>query len=259
MGHQFLARAGFALDQDAGGCLRHGLDPRQHPPERRALADDAPEVHRYLHLFAEIVALPLQFLAQAGVFLERRPQAVLGLVLRGHVLHRHAHPPDPAVGAPVDPRGHQRLDDVARPGHVVARRVVEIALGDDVDHLLAVEHAVGGQEFGDVPAQHFPAPIAHLGQPPVAGMNDAPLAVDGVHHRGRFPVQLQVLRLDPRCLVHLGIDHDGPAAAVDGHVGQAVDLLSGTGVQVHRHVVQPPGTAQQREVVVFDAVGDGGT
>ena len=74
---ELLADAGLAVDQHAGRRLRDRFEPREHFFQRGALADDAAEVHRHLHLLAQVVALALELLAQARVLLESRAQLAL--------------------------------------------------------------------------------------------------------------------------------------------------------------------------------------
>ena len=104
MSHQFLAHAGLALDQYARRSLRHGLDTGEHLFQCRTLTDDAPEVHRHLDFLPQVIALPLQFLAQLGVFLEGGPQSAFGLISFGDVLHGHVHAPDAAIGVSLHSR-----------------------------------------------------------------------------------------------------------------------------------------------------------
>src|SRR5690606_37210249 len=86
VGDELLADSGFALDQHAGVRLRDGLEAREHLLERGALSDDAPEIHRDLHLLAEVVAFALELFAQPRVLLERRAELPLGAIPLGDVL-----------------------------------------------------------------------------------------------------------------------------------------------------------------------------
>src|SRR5690606_1537308 len=80
---ELLADSRFALDQHARVRLRDGLEAREHLLERRALADDAPQVHRDLDLLAEVVALALELFTQPSVLLERRAELPLGAIPLG--------------------------------------------------------------------------------------------------------------------------------------------------------------------------------
>ena len=191
-----------------------------------------------MHFLAQVVALPLQLLAQPGVFLKGGAQAALGTVALGDVLQGNVHPPDPAVSASFRARRHQRLDDLSRLGRIISRLVIQIALGDELDDRLLVDTAVFAQEIGDVSAQNVAAPVAHLGEPPIAGVNDAALAVHRVHHRRGASVQAPVLFIDSLCLARFDINHNGLAVVARGYVGETIDPLARCASQVHRYVAQ---------------------
>src|SRR5690606_3830350 len=82
---ELLADAGLAFNEHAGRRLRDSLEAREHLPERRALADDAPPVPPPSHFLSQVVALALELRAQPRVLFERRAQLALGAIARRDV------------------------------------------------------------------------------------------------------------------------------------------------------------------------------
>ena len=230
--HELLADAGLAFDEHARRRLRDGLEPHEHLLQRRALADDAAEVHRDLHFLAQIVALALELVAQPRVLLECRAQLALRSIARRDVLRRHQQRDDGAARVAIAGRGDFDLEDVAGLRHVGARLVLELARRDDVLQAPAAERRLHllAHELRDHAAEHFFAAIAERFEPAVADVRDAAVLVDGVQHRRRRAIELAVVLLEPRLLADLGVDHHraqviAGLAALDDRVREAVDAL----------------------------------
>src|SRR5690606_36191092 len=172
---ELLADSRFALDQHARVRLRDGLEAREHRLERRALADDAPEVHRDLDLLAEVVALALELFAQPSVLLERRAELPLGAIPLGDVLRRDEERYDVALLVALGARRQQHLDDLAGLRDERPRLVLELAVRDDGLEPPDREPPTRplGHESGERPARHHLALIAELREPAVADVDDA--------------------------------------------------------------------------------------
>ena len=69
---QFLAGAGFAVDQHGGIGGRHGLHLLQHAAQRLALADDLFELQLAADFVFEIQLLLRELVLQVGDFAERQ-------------------------------------------------------------------------------------------------------------------------------------------------------------------------------------------
>src|SRR5690606_33305889 len=237
-------------------------EAREHLLERRALADDAPEVHRDLDLLAEVVALALELFTQPSVLLERRAELPLGAIPLGDVLRRDEERYDVALLVALGARRQQHLDDLAGLRDERPRLVLELAVRDDGLEPPAREPLTRllGHEIGDRPAEHLLALIAELREPAVADVDDAAVRIDRVQHRRRLAVKLAVVRFETRLLADLGVHGDGPEvvalrAALDDRAREQVDPLAALRPHIERDVVEPSRAPEQRQILLVHAAG----
>ena len=256
---ELLADARFALDQHRRLRLRDRLQPREHFPERRTLADDAAEIHRDLHLLAEVVTLALELFAQAGVFLERGQQLSLRLIALGHILAGHEQGAESTVLVPVRGRGNQHLDHIARLGDEFARLVQQQAVSNDVFEMMLrqTRPCPLAHEIRDRATDHFLTAIAELFQPVIADIQNSPFSVDGMQHRRSRPIQVPVMLLELDLPVDLRIARDRAqkiaGLASFGHgTCDALHRLARFREQVDRRILEAAGPAQQRQILFFD-------
>ena len=228
--------------------------------QRRALADDSAEVHRYLHFFAQIVALALELFAQSRVLLESGAQLALLAVALRDVLRRNHERHDGAGLIAIRGRRQLYLDDLARLGDVGARLVLQLAVRDHIHETAAAKRRLEfrSHEVRDELAQHLFTAIAELLEPTIAHVNDPPGRVDRVQHRGRRAIELAVALLDACLLPYLCVDDDraqriAVGAALDHRAREAVDAFSLLRPQIDGDAIEPTSTAQHREVFLGDA------
>ena len=200
--HHLLAGAGLAAQEDRRRGLRHLLDPRQHVPQRRRLADDGAEAERAVRLLGEHPHVGRELLLQAAVLAQQR-EALDGV--GEHAAHLLGVPGlgDVAVDAAqvdrldedvdVGERGH---DDPHRVGADLARGLQQIEaghprhplVGDDHRHVLRARQrqrlfAAAGQQKLEGAAEIEPERVQVVG-----------LVVD---HQHRVFRQIQPLRHRP--------------------------------------------------------------
>ena len=126
MCNKLFTAAGFTNNQRACRRSRNGLNTCQHRPEGGTLADNPSKVHRHLHFFAQIVALILKFIFQAGDLTISLTQFRLMTITLGNVFARNEHTQNIALYITLCRRRHQDIKHVAGMRHHLTRHILGI-------------------------------------------------------------------------------------------------------------------------------------